>query len=98
MGLRGRASLVREWQLRYRSPVRLSLGPFEELELPDCEEVRLGEVDRDSCEGFVWLVQQELLASPRAVTLLATVRRPGTQSEELRLVLLCEGGPSGAGC
>lgn len=101
MGLRGRAPFVRDWQLRHLSPARVEVGTFEEFEVPDGEAVELAglaEVDRDAQEGWVWLVQRQRLPSRKALTIVARVTRPGEEKpEDVRIVLVCEGGPSGPG-
>lgn len=77
------------------------MGPFEDFEVPDQDQVTeadIAEVDRDPAEGWVWMVQRKRLAYRRAQTVMARVLRPGNEDwEQLRLVLVCEGGPNGAG-
>lgn len=91
---------MKEQELRFELPRRVEVGPFEDFEVPgqeQAEEIGLTEVDRDPVEGWVWMVQMKRLASRRAQTIMARVRRPGTEDwEKLRLVLVCEGGMSGA--
>lgn len=95
LGLGGRASFVRDWELRHLAPVRIEVGPFEEFEVapsPAVEQAGLVEVDRDPGQGWLWLVQKKRLSSRRALTVMARVRRLGEQeAEDRRLVLLCEG-------
>lgn len=101
MGLRGRAPIVKEQELRHLVPSRVEVGAFEDVEVPDqaqVDEASIAEVDREPTEGWLWLVQRKRLASRRALTIMVRVRRPGAEeSEDLRLVLLCDGGAGGAG-
>lgn len=81
--------------------MRVEVGPFSQAEVPDCEataEAGLAEVDRDPAEGWLWLVQRKRLPQRRALTVMARVLRPGAKKpQDVRLVLVCEGGLSAAG-
>lgn len=85
---------MRDQELRYLQPSRIRVGPFERFEVPDdspLQEADVVELDRDEEEGWLWLTQRRLLPERTALTVVARVKRPGAEEEDLLLILVCEG-------